>query len=147
MLLSCIIRNNYCKLLRNIRREKTLGEMGTAVIRTINNLLRTAWLRTQAPNGDKARVSRCSEGDHEGHLREVPQEERSPSMYIVFKSCTFRKEEFQSYYQLQCKYYWKTNIQGHSGCVMMYIHKLTSKHPLPAFLMYKICHTITGVYT
>jgi hypothetical protein len=41
------------------------------------------WLRTRAPNGDRAGVSRCSEGDHEGHIREVPQEERSPSMYIA----------------------------------------------------------------
>jgi hypothetical protein len=36
-------------LLRNFRREKTLGEMLAAVIRTINNLLRMAWLLTRAP--------------------------------------------------------------------------------------------------
>ncbi len=29
---------------------------------------------------------------------------------------------------------------------MMYIRKLASKHPLPAYLMYKICHAITGAF-
>jgi hypothetical protein len=96
MLLSCIVRNNYCTLPRNIRREKTLGEMWAAVIRTINNLLRTAWLWTQAPpNGDRARVSRCSEGDLEGQIREVPQEEQSPSMYIAQNVCIIIKRNFK----------------------------------------------------
>ncbi len=35
-------------LLRNFRRENKLGEMWAAVIKTINNLLQMAWLRTQA---------------------------------------------------------------------------------------------------
>ncbi len=71
-------------LLRKYRREKTLGEMWAAVIKTINNLLWMAWLRTGTPqNGDRAGASRCSEGDHEGHIHEVPQEEQSPSMYTV----------------------------------------------------------------
>ncbi len=69
MILLCTIRHNPRVLLRNVRREKTLGEMWAAVIKNINNLLRTAWLRTWAPNGDKAGVSRCSEGDHAGHIR------------------------------------------------------------------------------
>ncbi len=43
-------KNSTCMLLRKFQREKTLGEMWAAVIRTINNLLRTAWLRTQAPD-------------------------------------------------------------------------------------------------
>jgi hypothetical protein len=55
----------------------------SAVIKTINNHLWMAWLRTWAPNGDRARVSRCSEGDHEGHFRKVPQEEHSPSICIA----------------------------------------------------------------
>ncbi len=38
-------------------------------------------------NGDRARASRCSEGDHEGHIREVPQEEHSPNMYIAQIMC------------------------------------------------------------
>jgi hypothetical protein len=79
---------------RNLWREKTLGEMWAAVIKDINNLLRTAWLRTRVPNGDRAGVSRCSEGNHAGHIREVPQEEYSPSMYIV-RSRANRKEESQ----------------------------------------------------
>jgi hypothetical protein len=44
--------NSTCTsmLLRKFRREKTLGEMWAAVNKTINNLLRTAWLRTRAPD-------------------------------------------------------------------------------------------------
>ncbi len=53
----CTVRNNLCMLLRKFRREKTLGEMSAAVIKTKNNLLWTAWLRTLAPNGDKAGVN------------------------------------------------------------------------------------------
>ncbi len=79
----CTVRNNPCMFLRNFRREKTLGDIWAAVIKTINNLLWMAWLRTRAPNGDRAAVSRCSEGDHEGHIHEVPQEEHSPSMCIA----------------------------------------------------------------
>jgi hypothetical protein len=72
-----------------------LGEMLAAVIKDINNLLRTAWLRTRAPYGDRAGVSRCSEGDHARYIREVlPQEEYSPSMYIA-QSRANRKEEAQ----------------------------------------------------
>jgi hypothetical protein len=40
--------NSTCMLLRKFRREKTLGEMWAAVIKTINNLLRTAWLWMRA---------------------------------------------------------------------------------------------------
>ncbi len=53
-----------------------------------------AWLWMQAPNGDRAGVSRCSEGDHAGLIREVSQEEHSPSMYNA-QSCVNGKEEFQ----------------------------------------------------
>jgi hypothetical protein len=83
------------RLPRNTWREKTLGEMWAAVIRTINNLLLTAWLWTRAPrNGDRAGVSRCSEGDHEGCIREVPQEERSPCIYIAQNVCIIVKRNF-----------------------------------------------------
>jgi hypothetical protein len=46
------------------------------------------------PNGDRAGVSRCSEGDHEGHIRKVPQEDRSPSMYIAQIVCIIIKRNF-----------------------------------------------------
>jgi hypothetical protein len=43
-----------------------------------------AWLLTDAPqNGDRAGVSIWPEGDHAGSTREVPQEDKSPSMYIL----------------------------------------------------------------
>jgi hypothetical protein len=90
-----------------------------------------AWLRTRAPNGDRARVSRCSEGDHAGHIREVPQEEHSPSMYIV-QSCANRKEEFQlTDHILQVLL--QTNIQEISMITMpMYAQRLfvTVMYPL-----------------
>ncbi len=89
--IECIIRNSTCTLLRKFRRENTLGEMWAAVIRTINNLLRTVWLRTQPQIGDKAGVSWCSEGDHAGHIREVPQEEDSPSTYIAQIMCVCQR--------------------------------------------------------
>ncbi len=54
---ACTVRNYLCMLLRKFWREKTLGEMLAAVIKTLNNLLRTAWLQTRAPNGDKAGAS------------------------------------------------------------------------------------------
>jgi hypothetical protein len=118
--------------------------MWAAVIRTINNLLRIAWLRTWTlRNGDRAGVSRCSEGDHEGRIREVPQEERSPSMYIA-QNVHCRKEEFQLYY----KYCWKTNIQDlhclHCWCVYVYF-LMPAKSPL-FFSRIQTCPTITGVY-
>ncbi len=51
----CVIRISTCTLLKKFWREKTLGEMWAAVIRTINNLLRTAWLRTRAPDWGQSR--------------------------------------------------------------------------------------------
>ncbi len=48
-------KNSTCMLLRKFQREKTLGEMWAAVIRTINNLLRTVWLRRQAPGWRQSR--------------------------------------------------------------------------------------------
>ncbi len=65
---------------KELSEGKDVGEMWAAVIKDINNLLQ---FRTRAPNGDRAGVSRCSEGDHAGHIREVPREEHSPSMYML----------------------------------------------------------------
>jgi hypothetical protein len=42
--------NSTYMLLRKFQREKTLGEMLAAVIKTINNLIQTAWLRMRAPD-------------------------------------------------------------------------------------------------
>ncbi len=139
MLLWCIIRNNYCTLPRNIWREKTLGEMWAAVIRTIKNLLRTVWLQKRAPNGDRAGVSWCSEGEHDGNFARCLKKNEA-QVCTLLKSCAFRKEEFKSYCQPYCKYSWKTNIQIITVTLLMYIRILTSKHPILSFPMYKICH-------
>ncbi len=66
-----------------------------------------------APNEDRAGVSRCSEGDHEGHIREVLKNNKAQECTLL-KSCACRKEEFQPY----CNYRWKTNIQDRSGYVV-----------------------------
>jgi hypothetical protein len=86
----------FCTLPRNFRREKTLGEMWAAVIRTICKQPPPNGVASDAgpPNGDRAGVSRCSEGYHEGRIREVPQEERSPSMYIALNVCIVVKRNF-----------------------------------------------------
>ncbi len=135
MLLWCIIRNNYCTLPRNIWREKTLGEMWAAVIRT-------AWLQTRAPNGDRAGVSWCSEGEHDGNFARCLKKSEA-QVCTLLKSCAFCKEEFQSYCQPYCKYSWKTNIQITMVTLLMYIRILTSKHPILSVPMYKICHKKT----
>jgi hypothetical protein len=130
---------------RNIWREKMLGEMWAAVIRTINNLLRTAWLRTRAPrNGDRARVSRCSEGDHEGHICEVPQEEQSPNMCIAQNVCIIVKRNFNLIASIAGKPTSEIYIILRYWCVYVYF-LIPAKSP---FLspMYKTCHTITGAY-
>jgi hypothetical protein len=64
---------------------------------------------TAPRKGDRARVSRCSEGDHEGRTNEVPQEERSTSMYITRNVCIIVKRNFNLIY----KHCWKTNIQAY----------------------------------
>jgi hypothetical protein len=115
MISVCNVRNNLCMLLRNFRREKMLGEMWAAVIKSINNLLRLACLRTRATNGDKAGVSRCSEGDHEGRICEMPQEYHSPSMYIAQIVYTLWRgiQQLSTY----CKNCWRSTSQSHSSYI------------------------------
>jgi hypothetical protein len=79
-----VYRNKqYMYVAEEVLEGKTLGEMWAAIIGNINNLLQTVWLQMRVPIGDKDGVSWCSEGDHAGRIREVPQEGDSPSMYIV----------------------------------------------------------------
>ncbi len=106
MLLSCIIRNDYCTLPRKIRREKTLGEMWAAVIRTINNLLRTVWLRTRAPQmGTEPESVDAQKGTMKDVFARCLKKNEA-QVCTLLKTCAYRKEEFQPY----CKYHWKTNI-------------------------------------
>ena len=142
----CTVRNNPCMLLRKFRREKTLGEIGAAVIKTINNLLRTAWLQTRAPNGDRAGASRCSEEDHAGHICEVPHEEHSPSMYIV-QSSVDRKEESQLIDHILQVLLRKLTSEKPQWLYCQCMHELScnskvSSCPFPCIM----CHVITGVY-
>ncbi len=150
-------RNSLCMLLRNYRREKTLGEMWAAVIKTINNLLWMAWLWMRAPpNGDRARASRCSEGDHEGHIHEVPQEEHSPSMYIAQIMCKLQGgistncQPYREHCHEHCR---RINIPKKSQWLRYWcMRKLTrnNKHLPLTFshvqLRREMCHVITGVY-
>ncbi len=105
---ACSVGNNLCMLLKKFQRDKTLGEMWAAVIKTINNLLRMAWLRTRIPNGTKAGVSWFSEGEHAGHILEVPQEEHSPSIYMLELCTNVRRSS--TGYQPYCRHYQRINI-------------------------------------
>jgi hypothetical protein len=60
--------------------------MWAAVIKTIKNLLRMVWLRTRAPNGDRAGVSSVSPGIEPG--------------YIVFPS-----------HKILYRFYWRTAVK------------------------------------
>ncbi len=105
-----------------------------------------AWLRTRAPNGDRAGVSRCSKGDHEGHIREVPQEEGSPSMYIVQIVCISKRgisTLLPTLLQVSLE-----NQHPRSQCyvVDIFVNLLIPASTLLSFPLYKICHIIIGVY-
>jgi hypothetical protein len=144
MISSCIIRNNYYKLLGNIRREKTLGEMWAAVIWTIKQPPPDGVASDAGPKWGKAGVSRCSEGDHEGIFTRCLKKNGS-QVCTLLKSCAFRKEEFQSY----CQPYRKISLENQdpkSQWLRYWCKSVASKRPLPSFLMCKICLTITGVY-
>jgi hypothetical protein len=65
-------------------REKTLGETWAAVNKTINSILRTSVASNGSfPEWEQSRSQYMAEGDHEGRTHEVPQEDRTPSMYIL----------------------------------------------------------------
>ncbi len=148
MLLLCIIRNNYCTLPRKIRREKTLGEMWAAVIRTINNLLQMAWLRTRAPQfGTEPESVDAQKGTVKDIFTRCLKKNVA-QVCTLLKSCAYHKEEFKLYCQPYYKYRWKTNIQDHSGYVVdIYVNLLIPASILfLSFPMYKVCRVITGVY-
>jgi hypothetical protein len=125
-------------LVRNVWGEKTLGEMWAAVIKTINNLLRTAWLLTQAPrNGDRAGVSICPEGDHKGRTRKVPLEDRGPSMYIIRYMYTIIKRCFQTRHKHTC---WEGMFKMYAvHCTYIYIPPPHIVNCCLLFLVYKLC--------
>jgi hypothetical protein len=79
-----------------------------------------AWLLMRAHrNGDRAGVSRCSEGDCEGRIRKVPQEERSPSSYMPQNVCIIVKR-ISTLLQVLLE---KNNIwDSHCFTLLMYIH-------------------------
>ncbi len=99
------------------------------------------------PNGDRAGVSRCSEGDHAGCIREVPQEEYSPSTYIACSRANCKNESQLIDHILQVllrKLTSKKSLQPHYRCM----HEFTcnSKYPLVCPFPCIMCHVITGVY-
>jgi hypothetical protein len=68
-------------------------------------------------NGDIVVVKICPEGDHEGRTCEVPQEDRSPSMYIIQYMCIIVKRcSLPCYKRTFCK----TDIQD--VCCLVYIY-------------------------
>jgi hypothetical protein len=100
----------------------------------------------QAPNGDRAGVSRCSEGDHAGHVREVPQEEYSPSMYIT-QSCANRKEESRLIAYSIASIAEKLTPKKSQWLRCQGMCKLTCNSKMSTVLPHvQICCVITGVY-
>ncbi len=115
--------------------------MWAAVIRTINSLLWTSVVSNAGPwNGGRAGVCRCSEGDHEGSIREVPQEERSPSMYIAQNMWITIKRNVNLIASIAGKPTFKICI------VDVYMYTFSCQQSLLFFPGTKTCHTITDVY-
>jgi hypothetical protein len=105
-----------------------------------------AWLWTRAPNRDRAGVSRCSEGDHAGHIREVPQEELHPSVYIV-QSRVDRKEESQLIDHILQVLLSKLTSKKPQGMHCQCMRKLSCDSKVSSCLFRCIiCREITGVY-
>ncbi len=104
-------------LLRNFQREKTLAEMWAAVIRTINNLLRTAWLRTRAPQmGTKPEPV----GAQKGTMKDIFSrclKKNIAQVCILLIHVLVVKRSF-NLLPILCKYCWKNQHPGnHIGCV------------------------------
>ncbi len=104
-----------------------------------------ARLQTRAPNGERARVSRCSEGDHAGHIRKVPQEEYSPN---IVRSPVNRKEESQLTDHILQVLLRKLTIHEVVIVTLPMYARITcnSKYPLVCPFPCIFCHVITGVY-
>jgi hypothetical protein len=93
--IACTVRDNPCMLLRKFQREKTLGEMRAAVIRTINNLLRMAWLQTRAPQmGTKPEPVDAQKGTMPDIFARCLKK-KIAQVCTLFKLCAGCKEKFQ----------------------------------------------------
>ncbi len=91
----CTIRNNLCTLLRNSRREKTLGEMWAAVIKTMDNLLWMAWLQTRAPQmGTEPGPVDAQKGTMKDIFARCLKKNIA-QVCTLLRSCAYCKEEFQ----------------------------------------------------
>jgi hypothetical protein len=146
MILLCIVRNNPFMLLRNFRRKKTLGEMWAAVIRTINNLLQTAWLRTRAPQmGTEPEPVDAQKGTMQDIFVRCLKKNIAQVCTLLIHVLVIKRNF--NLLPILCKYCWKNqHPRNHSGYVIdVYKLSCNSKHPLcPSHV--QICHVITGVY-
>jgi hypothetical protein len=78
-------------------------------------LLRTAWLRTRAPQmGTEPESVDAQKGTMKDIFARCLKKNEA-QVCTLLKLCVYRKKEFQLYCQPYCKYRWKTNIQDHSG--------------------------------
>jgi hypothetical protein len=145
-------RNSLCMLLRNFRREKTLGEMWAAVIKTINNLLWIVRLRTRAPPmGTELESVDAQKGTMKDLLARCLKKNIA-QVCTLFKLCASCKEKFQLTANLTASIAGElTSLKSqwlHYWCM----HKLTrnSRHPLLIFshvqICREVCRVITGVY-
>ncbi len=110
MILSCTVRNNSCMLLRNFRREKTSGEMWAAVIRTINNLLRLAWLQTRVSQmGTEPELVDAQKGT----MKDISARclKKNIAQVCTCPNCVHIVKRNFNLLPTYCKYCWKTDIQ------------------------------------
>ncbi len=115
--IACTVSNNPCMLLRNFRREKTFGEMWAAVIRTINNLLRTAWLRTRAPQmGTKLEPVDAQNGTMQDIFASCLKKNIAQVCTLVIHVLVVNRSF--NLLPILCKYCWKNqHPRNHSGYV------------------------------
>ncbi len=149
MILLCTVRNNRCMLLRNFGREKTLCEMWAAVIKTINNLLRIAGLRTRAPQMGTELESVDAQKWTMKDIFARCLKKNIAQLCTLLKLCAHCKEEFQLTANLTASIAGKLRPEKKSQWLRCWrMRKLTRnrKHPHLSFSHVQICHVMTGVY-
>jgi hypothetical protein len=115
--------------------------MWAAIIKTINNLLRRSMASSMgAPKWNRAGVSICPERDHAGRARKVPQEDRSPSMYIDQYTCILVKRYSTFFWAILTG---KPIFKIHT---VQYVHVFITNKRCAFFLCLSCVHIITDVY-
>jgi hypothetical protein len=134
-------------LLRNFRREKTLGEMCAAVIRTIKNLLWIARLWTRAPQMGTEPESVDAQKGTMMDIFAKCLKKNIAQVCTLPKSCAHCKEEFQLLANLIASIAGELTSKDHSSYVAnVCVNLLVTASILFVLSHVQICHVITGIY-